>query len=276
MRILVCVQQIYDPRLALTVLGRQVLPVEDKPIYDISEGSRAALEWALALNRQSGASVTALAVGGRSMEGSLRVCLALGINEAVLLEFREDADSDAWTAAGHVAQLVKERAIDLVLCGDGVLGAFLAEGLGWSLVTRAADLVAQAERLRAVRLLERGDRQEVCLSLPAVVTVHPAGIAKTYVSRLRLQQAAGLPIEHIPCLDTRALPGFEVVEVSEPRPRPRRMSAPSAGMTAAQRMSFLMRGGQSKAASTENRLIEGDPEQAAEKIVQFLKERGFL
>jgi electron transfer flavoprotein beta subunit len=274
MRILVCVQQIYDPRLALSVSGWQVQPVEDKPIYDLSEGSRAALEWAL--TRQSGASVTALAVGGRSMEGSLRVCLALGINEAVLLEFREDADSDAWTAAGHVAQLVKERAIDLVLCGDGDLGAFLAEGLGWSLVTRAADLVVEAERLRAVRLLERGDRQEVRLSLPAVVTVHPAGIAKTYVSRLRLQQAAGLPIEHIPCLDTRALPGFEVVEVSEPRPRPRRMSAPSAGMTAAQRMSFLMRGGQSKAASTENRLIEGDPEQAAEKIVQFLKERGFL
>jgi electron transfer flavoprotein alpha/beta subunit len=177
-----------------------------------------------------------------------------------------------------VASEVQARRIDLVLCGDGAFGPILAESIAWPQVTRVIQLETHTTgEIYARRQLERGDREEVRTSLPTVIAFNPTGSEVTYVSQLRLQGAARLPIERIHCQESLpAIPALQQVEINLPKPRPRRMAAPAASMSAAQRMSFLMGGGQARGGGKENRLVEGDPEQAAEKILQFLKERGFL
>jgi hypothetical protein len=47
-------------------------------------------------------------------------------------------------------------------------------------------------------------------------------------------------------------------------------------MSAAQRMSFMMGGGAAKAGAAKDKLFEGTPDAAADRIVQFLREQGLL
>jgi alkanesulfonate monooxygenase SsuD/methylene tetrahydromethanopterin reductase-like flavin-dependent oxidoreductase (luciferase family) len=55
------------------------------------------------------------------------------------------------------------------------------------------------------------------------------------------------------------------------------MAAPGAGLSAAQRMNLMLRGGAAAASSGgKEQIFEGTPEAAAERIVEFLKEHGFL
>jgi electron transfer flavoprotein alpha/beta subunit len=278
MRVLICVKPIYDPRLPLVVNGQQVMPEGCPAVYSLSPASSTALEWGLRLQRAGESHVTALSAGGEEAEAILRSCLGLGVDHALHLVPAENAALDLWMTAGYVKHEVWSRSIDLVLCGDGAFGPFLAEALGWPQITRVVHLgVSEKGDIRARRLLERGGREETAGSVPAVITFNPTGCETTYVSQLRLQQASGQPIERTVC---QALPpafaGMTPVEVSLPKARPRRMAAPAAGMSAAQRMRFMMGGSQAKGAAGDNRLVEGDAEQAAEKILQFLKERGFV
>jgi electron transfer flavoprotein beta subunit len=277
MRILVCVKQIYDARLPLKTDGQRVAPAAGQPVYEISPGSRAALEWALRLKRPGGSDVTALALGGQETEAALRSSLALGADRAVHLVTGGDVALETWQMAGFVKNVVVARSIDLVLCGDGVFGPFLAQAVGWPQITRSVHLaVDEKGEIHALRLLERGDREEVSGWLPAVVTCHSTGCEPAYVSVLRLQQAANLSIERISCQESAPVAvGLAQVDIGPPKPRPRRMAAPAAGMSAAQRMNFLM-GGQARGAVKDNRLVTGDPDGAAEKILQYLKERGFV
>jgi electron transfer flavoprotein beta subunit len=278
MRILVWLEQIYDTRLPLKIAGQQVVPQEGQPVYALSPASSTALAWSLRL-RQSGSQVTSLALGESEVEAVLRSSLALGVDRAVHLESAGVSALEPWAAVEHVRQQVLSRRIDLVLCGESAFGPYLAEALDWPQITRATHLEVSGDgEIRARRLLERGDREELASRLPALIAFTSTGCEGKYVSRLRLQQAASLPIDRVHCqeLSTPFLPGLTQIEVSQPKPRPRRMAAPASGMSASQRMSFLMGGAQGRSAAKENRLVEGDSGQAAEKILQFLKERGFL
>jgi electron transfer flavoprotein alpha/beta subunit len=278
MRVLICVKPIYDPRLPLAVNGQQVMPDGCPAVYSLSPASSTALEWGLHLQRAGESHVTALSAGGQEAEVILRSSLGIGVDCAVHLVPGENAALDPWTTAAYVKHEVWSRSIDLVLCGDGAFGPFLAEALDWPQITRVVHLeVSEKGDIRARRLLERGGREETAGSVPAVITFNPTGCETTYISQLRLQQASRQPIERTICQAAPpAFAGLTPVEVSPPKARPRRMAAPAAGMSAAQRMRFMMGGGQAKGAAGDNRLIEGDAEQAAEKILQFLKERGFV
>jgi electron transfer flavoprotein beta subunit len=278
MRILVCLKPVYDTRLPLVIGNARVVPEDSQPVYEMSSSSRAALEWGLRIKQSTGCQLAALAVGGQEAEAVLRSSLALGVDLALHLTCAGEPVFDLWATAGQAADEVQARGIELVLCGDGAFGPFLAESLNWPQLTRVVHLETSiAGEIDAMRLLERGDREEVRSTLPAVITFNPSGGEVTYVSQLRLQGAAHLPMERISCpAALPAMPELQQVEINLPKPRPRRMAAPAAGLSAAQRMSFLMGGGQARQGAKENRLVEGDPDQAAEKILQFLKERGFL
>jgi electron transfer flavoprotein alpha/beta subunit len=162
MRTLVCVKPVYDTRLPLVVSNLRAVPDESQPVYEMSAASRAALEWGLRLQGYADCQLTALAVGGQEAESVLRSSLALGVDLALHLTPAGDSVSDLWAAAGQVASEVQARGIDLVLCGDGALGPFLAEALNWPQVTRVTQLnIYTSGEIHAGRLLERGDREEV-------------------------------------------------------------------------------------------------------------------
>jgi len=138
-----------------------------------------ALETALALRERHGGRVTVLSMGPPSFEPYLRVALAVGADEAVLLSDRAFGGADTLATSYTLAQGVRALGgADLVLCGeessDGGTSQVpqgLAEWLGCSQATYVDELqVPTPGILRARRILEDGT-ETIEVPLPAVVSV---------------------------------------------------------------------------------------------------------
>jgi electron transfer flavoprotein alpha/beta subunit len=282
--VVVCVKQVLFAGLPLVRAeeGHLDFKEESQPVYVLNPGDLSALELAICLKENAAASVKALTLGPDRAQEVLRICLARGADAATHLICPEETQWDAWQLTGLVARGLHERRPDLVLCSDESLddawsafGPFLAERLGWPQVTRAENLELQQEgRILVRRRLEHGDREVLACPLPAVVSVCPFAKEAQYVSLSRVMMIPPQRIERLPAnCEEPPLSQLRRIEVRTPRSRPRRVSMPAANLRAAERISFLMSGGR---VGSDGYLFEGTPHQAAEKIFEFLKERGFV
>jgi electron transfer flavoprotein beta subunit len=138
-----------------------------------------ALETALALRDGHGGRVTVLSMGPMSFVPYLRVGLAVGADEAVLLSDRAFGGADTLATSYTLAQGVRSLGdADLVVCGDessdggtSQVPPGIAEWLGYSQATYVDHVeLPSAGTLRARRLLEDG-AETLDLPLPAVISV---------------------------------------------------------------------------------------------------------
>lgn len=136
-----------------------------------------ALEAALQLKEQTQCRVTALCLGQKSHEPSLKRALAMGADEIVLLEndvSHWDSAGAAVVLAGAIGQL---DAVDLVLCGReaadtgaGLVGPYVAQLLNMPFLTLITGLTATDEGLAVTRPCE-GGHDEFRTRLPVLLTV---------------------------------------------------------------------------------------------------------
>jgi len=138
-----------------------------------------AIEEALRIREKLGGKVYALSLGNQNAEPALRNCIALGVDEAVLLSVPDVNSLDAYTASYILSLGIRKIAsYDLILCGkqavDGdssLIPPALAEWLNLPEVS----FVKKFESLSSTsatffRMTDDGyDRVEV--TLPAVVSV---------------------------------------------------------------------------------------------------------
>jgi len=138
-----------------------------------------ALETALALRDRHGGRVTVLSMGPPSFEPYLRVAIAVGADEAVLLSDRAFGGADTLATSYTLAEGVRALGgADLVICGDessdggtSQVPQGLAEWLGASQATYVDRVEVPREgTLRARRALEEG-WETVEVPLPAVISV---------------------------------------------------------------------------------------------------------
>jgi len=138
-----------------------------------------ALETALALRDLHGGRVTVLSMGPPNFEPYLRVAIAVGADDAVLLSDRAFGGADTLATSFTLAAGVKALGgADVVLCGDessdggtSQVPQGIAEWLGYSQATYVDQLdVPRPEVLRARRRLEDGT-ETLDVPLPAVVSV---------------------------------------------------------------------------------------------------------
>ncbi|HXY46396.1 MAG TPA: electron transfer flavoprotein subunit beta/FixA family protein [Thermoplasmata archaeon] len=138
-----------------------------------------ALETALAIRDRYGGRVTVLSMGPPSFEPYLRVAIAVGADEAVLLSDRAFGGADTLATSYTLAQGIQAiGGADLVLCGDessdggtSQVPQGIAEWLDAAQATYVDRLEVPREGiLRARRLLEDGT-ETLEVSLPAVVSV---------------------------------------------------------------------------------------------------------
>jgi len=282
--VVVCVKQVLFAGLPRSPddEGLPVSKEEGRPVYALNPSDLSALELAIHLKNKVGASVMALTLGPDRAQEILRICLARGTDAATHLICPEEIQWDPWQLTGLIVRGLDQRRPDLVLCGDESLddawsafAPFLAERLGWPQVTRAENLELQEEGgILVRRRLERGDREVLACPLPAVVSVCSFAKEPQYVSVSRVMMIPPQRIERVPanCKEP-PLSQLRRIEVRAPRLRPRRVSMPAANLGAAERISFLMSGGRVRKGGD---LFEGTPHQAADKIFEFLKERGFV
>ncbi len=249
--------------------------------YDgLSDMDRAALEWALRLGERWEVPVVAVGVGSVAIEPVLREAGALGVDRVVRVAGPGDLPSRAVAAA--LAPVLRALDVRMVLCGlhsldrgSGAVPAFLAHELG---VAQALGLVALEAgatpwTLRAQRRLDGGRREVLAIDGPAVCSVEGATAVLRRAGLAATLAAARTPVEEWG-VSAGGVPHGAVVEgpTRAMRPRARRLDAPSGDAARARIVSLLAVG----VTHDPPRVVEADPEAAADEIVAQLRAWGEL
>ena len=177
MDIVVCVKQVPDTTEVkidpvTNTLVRQGVPSIVNPF------DKNAVEAALQLKEKNGGKITVISMGPPQAKDALKECLAMGVDEAILLSDRAFGGSDTLaTSHALAAGLKKLGKFDLLICGkqaiDGdtaQVGPEIAEHLGLPQVTYVSKIEVDGNTLHVEREEEDG-YEKIELQMPAVLTV---------------------------------------------------------------------------------------------------------
>ncbi len=225
----------------------------------MSAADQAALEWALRVADSSDGSVLAVTAGPPESELVLRDASAAGASRLVRVEVPSKATSAATAAA--LAGALGDAAV--VVCGDasldrgtGAVPAFLAGALG---AEQALGLVAvhvperisaSSFSLRVERRLDRGRREHLVVSPRCVLSVeaHTARLRRAPFEAVLVARRAGVEVVSAPGGKANLASGEEgpserggsgPVRTGPYRPRARVVPAPSASLSARERIAAL-------------------------------------
>jgi electron transfer flavoprotein beta subunit len=167
MRIIVCVKQIIDPELPASQF--KIDPVAKRQQPDghplvISPYDENALEVALQVKGQTHGHVTVLSLGERTAVTTIRKALAMGADEAIVINDPCLEETDAVGVASALAGGIRKLGgADLVLCGcesgdwgHKVLGPLLAEALAVACITFVTQVEVKNGQIRVRRVVEDG------------------------------------------------------------------------------------------------------------------------
>lgn len=203
MHFVVCAKQIPDPeappstfRVDETV--NEVVPAQGiAPV--LSPFDAIAAEAALRIKESTDQElrITVVSVGSESARAAIKQVLAMGADEALLLEDEAFEDGDWYTTARVLATAIEKMGdVDAVFCGRqaadwdmGQVGLGISELLGWPCAIIARDVQLNDEKLSVQRVLEDGF-ETLLMSLPAVVTVSNELGEPRYPKLPQIMQAA--------------------------------------------------------------------------------------
>jgi electron transfer flavoprotein beta subunit len=131
---------------------------------EINQPDKNAIEIALQLKQKHGGDIILLSMGPPFFEQHLRIGLAMGADNAILLSDRAFAGADTYPTSYTLAAAIKKIAnFDLVLCGEessdastGQVPPGIAEWLGIPQVTYVTELEVTANLARAKRTIKGG------------------------------------------------------------------------------------------------------------------------
>ncbi len=166
-----------------------------RSLLGADEQAAAAL---LLAQRKNGTpmSLTALSMGDELALHWLRYLMALGFEEAVLLETAADPLQQEFVAR-HIAEWQRQNPLDLIITGcqssegqNGQTPFLLAEMLGWPCFTQVERFTLDALFITLEQRTEHGLR--CCrVRLPAVIAVRQCGEVALPVPGMRQRMAAG-------------------------------------------------------------------------------------
>ncbi|MGB9111585.1 MAG: electron transfer flavoprotein subunit beta/FixA family protein [Acidimicrobiales bacterium] len=203
MRILVCIKRVPDVggRVTLTADG---LEIDTSFLgFTISPHEECAIEEAVRIVEREGGGVMVATLGPDQAVEQLRNALALGANEAVLLETNGREWGPIATAAA-IARLATERGpFDLVLfgnesadAGNYQVGVRVAYHLSLPVVTGAKAIEIGNGRITARREY-LGAQESFEVALPAVITVKEGINLPRYPSLPALMRSKRATVDHV-------------------------------------------------------------------------------
>ena len=261
MNIIVCIKQVpdstqvkVDPKTGTLI--RAGVPSILNP-YD-----HYALEKALAIKAKTGAKVTVLSMGPAQAVAVLRLALALGADEGVLLSSRAFAGSDTWATSYALAMAVKKIGqFDMILCGQMAIdgdtaqtGPGIAFHLGIPQITFCESVDSDGSRAVVKKLIE-GGHQIMEADLPVLITMTmPVDYAPKYPSFMAAHKAQDKKVYTWTEVDVNADPHKLGLEGSPTRVS--RIFPP--------------------AARQKGEMFSGSAEEMAVKFVEILKKESFI
>jgi electron transfer flavoprotein beta subunit len=252
MNILVPIKQVPDlvEELEINEEGRDLNREAIK--YKINEFDDHALEEALQLKAEAGGTVTVLALDGDETNKMLYTAIAKGADKGVKITGDFSSGVATHVAAKAMANAIGARSYDLILTGvqavddrDGQMGVLLASYLGVPHVSVVTGVKVDGGKAVVHKEYSGGVMAEFEVDLPAVLGIQAARETPRYVAVSRVRQVTKeAKLEEVEAGDITFDVGSSI----------RRMMKPEKGSRA--------------------EMIEGCPEEIAEKILELLKAKG--
>ena len=162
MKIVVCLKQVPDTNQVKIDPVTGTLVREGVPSI-INPEDKNALEEALRLKDENGATVTVISMGPPQAEAALREAMAMGADDAILISDRAFAGADTLATSHALAGALKKLEYDLIFAGrqaiDGdtaQVGPEIAEHLGLPQITYVEKVDVDGDKLTVRRALENG------------------------------------------------------------------------------------------------------------------------
>jgi electron transfer flavoprotein beta subunit len=260
MEILVCVKKVPDTSdsdVAVRPDGKGIR--EEDLAFGINEWDNYAVEEAIRIREARGGKVTVATVGSSDSEDVLRRCLAMGADEAIMVDGFPFAGSDPYGIAKGLRGLAARGTYDLVLLGaqagdDGysIIGPALAGYLGWPHATLVTSIAIEDRTILVTRELEGGLEEMLRIETPAILTIQTGINEPRYVSIMGIRKVRSKEIPVLSLADIGLDPG----EIGENANLIRMvaLSQPPAGKVA--------------------EMLKGSPSDVAQRILEIVKERG--
>ncbi len=212
MKIVVCVKQVPDSAAKVVVENGKVSWGD--ALLVINPWDEYAVEAALQQKEALGGTVTAITISGEGSKDALKHALAMGADDAILINDPALANLDTQATAQVLsAAIQKIGGVDMAFFGrqaiDGDAGLVPAQSarlLGWPALTLAAVIEVDGSSVRVERAIEEG-RQIVTAKLPAVFSLVKDFGEPRYPSFMGIRKASRAEI-----------PAWTLAELSIPAP----------------------------------------------------------
>ncbi|NIK11124.1 electron transfer flavoprotein subunit beta/FixA family protein [Alkalibacillus almallahensis] len=202
MNIYVLMKKTFDTEEKIQISGGAI--EEEGAEFIINPYDEYAIEEAINLRDEHGGEVTVVTVGDEDSEQQLRTALAMGADQAVLINTEDDVeDGDQYTTSTVISTYLKDKEVDLILAGNvaidqasGQVGPRVADQLDMPYVTTITEISVDGEEVNIVRDVE-GDEEKVQTSLPLLVTCQQGLNEPRYPSLPGIMKAKKKPLEEL-------------------------------------------------------------------------------
>lgn len=211
MKIAVLVKQTPDTAELPKVSADEVKSGDLKVTMVINPWDEYAAEEAVSLGERYGAESVAITMGATTASDALKHALAMGVNEAVLVDSSGIALDIGTTSAILAATVQAQGDVDLVItgkqsvdAGSGSVHVGVACKLGYPLVSNVVKVVKLGDGEVVVERILDGRREKVSVPLPAVISVGKEINDPRYPSFMGIRKAnrAEIPVISAAELDT--------------------------------------------------------------------------
>ncbi|MCP1146714.1 electron transfer flavoprotein subunit beta/FixA family protein [Lysinibacillus endophyticus] len=202
MKIIVLLKRTFDTEEKITLSNGII---QDSNVeFIINPYDEYAIEEAIQLRDAHGGEVTVVTVGEEEAEKQLRTALAMGADEAVLINVEEDLDDiDQYGTATILAKYLEDKEVDLILAGNvtvdggtGQIGPRVADLLELNCITTVTKVSIDGENVEVVRDSE-GDLETLQTKLPLVLTTQQGLNEPRYPSLPGIMKAKKKPLKEI-------------------------------------------------------------------------------
>lgn len=202
MNIYVLLKKTFDTEERLDIVDGHI--EEDDAEFIINPYDEYAIEEAIKQRDQHGGEVSVVTVGDDDSEKQLRTALAMGADNAFLINIEDDVeDGDQYTTAKILQAFFQERSFDLILAGNvaideasGQVGPRLAELLDVTYITTITKLDISEQTVHLEKDVE-GDVEMIETNLPLLVTCQQGLNEPRYPSLPGIMKAKSKPFEEL-------------------------------------------------------------------------------
>jgi len=257
MDIIVCLKRVPETAEAEIRVDSSGKAIEKERLtFDINESDNYALEEAILQKEKWGGTVTLVSLGPPDCVDALRMGLAKGADQAIRITDEKFAELDGFATAQILKNAIKDMKFDLILTGciatdDGYsqVGPTLAELLDIPHAVLVTKIDAQGERAIVQRELEGGLLEALDIRLPALFAVQTGINEPRYASLIAIRRAAAKEIKVLNAQD---------IGLGKPTVRTilEGLSPPPVGKRA--------------------EILQGSPDETAERLAQICKGKGIL